>query len=56
MINAINQSDGLDGLAGDESLFSLGVIALLAVPAQRAGANGSVAFTISVAVIGGLLR
>lgn len=30
MINAINHSDGLDGLAGGESLISLGVIAYLA--------------------------
>lgn len=30
MINAINHSDGLDGLAGGESLISMGVIAYLA--------------------------
>ena len=34
MINAINHSDGLDGLAGGESLFSLGAIALLAILAD----------------------
>lgn len=31
MINAINHSDGLDGLAGGESLISLGVIAYFAL-------------------------
>ena len=32
VINAINHSDGLDGLAGGESLLSLGAIAYLAIP------------------------
>lgn len=50
MINAINHSDGLDGLAGGESLFSLGATALLAVFARDA-----VALTIALTVIGGIL-
>jgi len=51
MINAMNHSDGLDGLAGGESLFSLGAMALLAFFA----ANGQEALTIGFTVIGGIL-
>ena len=50
MINAINHSDGLDGLAGGESLLSLGCIAYLAHNAE-----GPVVMSIAVAIIGGLL-
>lgn len=49
MINAINHSDGLDGLAAGESLLSLGCLVYLA---QLAG-NFSV-LIVAVAVIGGL--
>jgi len=49
MINAINLSDGLDGLAGGESLFSLGAITLLAVLV-----DGAVALMITLTAIGGI--
>ena len=49
MINAINHSDGLDGLAGGESLISLGVIAYLAFTF-----NSELMLIISAAVIGGI--
>lgn len=49
MINAINHSDGLDGLAGGESLLSLGAIAYLAN-----SVGDYVAVLIAVAVIGGV--
>jgi UDP-GlcNAc:undecaprenyl-phosphate GlcNAc-1-phosphate transferase len=49
MINAINLSDGLDGLAGGESLFTLGAITLLAVLVDSV-----VALTITLTVIGGI--
>jgi UDP-GlcNAc:undecaprenyl-phosphate GlcNAc-1-phosphate transferase len=49
MINAINHSDGLDGLAGGESLISLGVIAYLAF-----SFNSELMLVISAAVIGGI--
>ena len=49
LINAINHSDGLDGLAGGESLLSFGCIAYLA---HAAGGNGLV--TIAVATVGGV--
>ncbi len=49
MINAINHSDGLDGLAGGESLFSLGAFALLAFLV-----NDVTALTISLTVVGGI--
>ncbi|MFW2438824.1 MAG: glycosyltransferase family 4 protein [Arenicellales bacterium] len=49
MINAINLSDGLDGLAGGESLFSLGAITFLAILM-----DGVVALTITLTVIGGI--
>ncbi len=51
MINAINHSDGLDGLAGGESLFSLGAIGLLAFFVS----DGEVALTVAFTVIGGIL-
>ena len=51
MINAINHSDGLDGLAGGESLFSLGAIGLLVFFVS----GGEGALTISFTVIGGIL-
>ncbi|TCK18159.1 UDP-GlcNAc:undecaprenyl-phosphate GlcNAc-1-phosphate transferase [Thiogranum longum] len=51
MVNAMNHSDGLDGLAGGESLFTLGAIALLSF----ISADGMQAFTIAVASIGGIL-
>ncbi|VAX13631.1 Undecaprenyl-phosphate alpha-N-acetylglucosaminyl 1-phosphate transferase [hydrothermal vent metagenome] len=51
MINAMNHSDGLDGLAGGESLFSLGAIALLAF----FSVDGMQTLTIAVTVIGGIL-
>ncbi len=51
MINAINHSDGLDGLAGGESMFTLGAIALLAVLVS----GGQEVLTISLTVIGGIL-
>jgi UDP-GlcNAc:undecaprenyl-phosphate GlcNAc-1-phosphate transferase len=50
MVNAINTSDGLDGLAGGESILSLLVIAFLASLAE-----GQVAVFISLAVIGSIL-
>lgn len=51
MINAINHSDGLDGLAGGESLFSLGAISLLTFLVS----GGQVVLTIALTVIGGIL-
>lgn len=50
LINAINTSDGLDGLAGGESLLSLIVIGLLAH-----AAGGEDAIIVAAATIGGLL-
>lgn len=49
MINAINHSDGLDGLAGGESLISLGVIAYLAF-----NFNSDLMLIIAAASIGGI--
>lgn len=49
MINAINHSDGLDGLAGGESLMSLGGILFLA-----SQASGYETMVMSVAVMGGV--
>ncbi len=49
MINAINHSDGLDGLAGGESLISLGVIAYLAFVF-----DSELMLVISAATIGGI--
>ncbi|MGA7800859.1 MAG: MraY family glycosyltransferase, partial [Gammaproteobacteria bacterium] len=49
LINAINHSDGLDGLAGGESLLSFGCIAYLAY-----AAGGLDLVTIAVATIGGV--
>lgn len=49
MINAINHSDGLDGLAGGESLISLGVITYLAYIF-----SSDVMLVISAATIGGI--
>lgn len=50
VINAVNHSDGLDGLAGGESLLSLGGMALLAY-----WSGDPTALLISMAVLGGLL-
>lgn len=50
MINAVNLSDGLDGLAGGESLLCLGSMALIA-----ALAGGTDAVIIAFTVIGGIL-
>lgn len=49
MINALNHSDGLDGLAGGESLISLGVIAYLAFIF-----NSDLMLIVSAATIGGI--
>lgn len=49
VINAINHSDGLDGLAGGESLLSFGCIAYLAY-----ATDGMVLVTIAVATVGGI--
>lgn len=49
VINAINHSDGLDGLAGGESILSLGCLLYLAFMAHSAGV-----ITITAAVIGGI--
>jgi len=49
MINAINHSDGLDGLAGGESLISLGVITYLAFIF-----DSELMLIISAAAIGGI--
>lgn len=49
MINAINHSDGLDGLAGGESLISLAGILFLA-----SQASGFMTMVMSVAVMGGV--
>ncbi|VAW50101.1 Undecaprenyl-phosphate alpha-N-acetylglucosaminyl 1-phosphate transferase [hydrothermal vent metagenome] len=49
MINAINHSDGLDGLAGGESLISLSVITYLAFIF-----DSSLMLVISAATIGGI--
>jgi len=48
--NAINLSDGLDGLAGGTSLITISIIALLAFDAQ-----GSMVVLISMAVAGSIL-
>ena len=50
MINAVNHSDGLDGLAGGESLLSLIIIAFLA-----STVDGAVTLIICAATIGGIL-
>jgi UDP-GlcNAc:undecaprenyl-phosphate GlcNAc-1-phosphate transferase len=50
VINALNHSDGLDGLAGGEALLSLGGIVFLAYQA-----NSGLATIISLASMGGLL-
>ena len=50
-MNAINHSDGLDGLAGGESMLSLIVLAFLAF----VGDNGTVAVVIACATMGGVL-
>jgi len=49
MVNAINHSDGLDGLAGGESLISLSVIAYLALLF-----NSALMLVICAATIGGI--
>jgi UDP-GlcNAc:undecaprenyl-phosphate GlcNAc-1-phosphate transferase len=49
MINAINHSDGLDGLAGGESMLSLGGIAYLSYLA-----GGTTVTVMALATIGGL--
>jgi UDP-GlcNAc:undecaprenyl-phosphate GlcNAc-1-phosphate transferase len=49
MTNAMNHSDGLDGLAGGEAILSLVAIGFLAFLS-----DGSVAVLIAVAVIGGV--
>jgi len=48
--NAINLSDGLDGLAGGTSLISISIIALLAYDA-----NGNMVMIIAMAVAGSIL-
>jgi len=48
--NAINLSDGLDGLAGGSSLISISIIALLAFDA-----NGHMVVLISMAIAGSIL-
>lgn len=50
VINALNHSDGLDGLAGGEALLSLGGIVFLAYQA-----NSPLAMIITLAAMGGLL-
>ncbi len=50
MTNALNTSDGLDGLAGGEALLSLGAIALLSYLD-----GGTEVAMIAVAVVGGIL-
>ncbi len=50
MTNALNTSDGLDGLAGGEALLSLGAIGLLAYLD-----GGHEVAVIAVAVVGGIL-
>lgn len=50
VINALNHSDGLDGLASGEALLSLAAIIYLAFLAQS-----NVAIILTLAVIGGLL-
>lgn len=50
MINAINHSDGLDGLAGGESLLSFAGIALLLY-----GAGGADGVALALASVGGVL-
>jgi UDP-GlcNAc:undecaprenyl-phosphate GlcNAc-1-phosphate transferase len=54
MINAVNHSDGLDGLASGETLLTLIAIAFLAYIVSDAD-YGGVVVTISFAVIGGIL-
>lgn len=51
VINAINHSDGLDGLAGGEALISLGAIALLAWISP----GNELTITLALAAIGGLV-
>ncbi len=51
MMNAINHSDGLDGLAAGESMLSLIVIAFLAF----VGGDGTIAILIACATMGGVL-
>jgi len=51
VINAINHSDGLDGLAGGETLISLGAIALIAYFAT----DQNLTIVIALAAIGGLV-
>ena len=50
VINAINHSDGLDGLAGGEAMLSLMVVALLAYKAQ-----GMETMLVASAAIGGII-
>jgi UDP-GlcNAc:undecaprenyl-phosphate/decaprenyl-phosphate GlcNAc-1-phosphate transferase len=50
MINAINHSDGLDGLAGGMSVLSLGCMAYLALLP-----NGHYVVAIAIATLGGVL-
>jgi UDP-GlcNAc:undecaprenyl-phosphate GlcNAc-1-phosphate transferase len=51
VINAINHSDGLDGLAGGEVLISLGAIALISWFTP----GGELTITLALAAIGGLV-
>lgn len=50
VINALNHSDGLDGLAAGESLLSIGAMALLCWIA-----GGHVALVVALATMGGIL-
>lgn len=50
MVNALNLSDGLDGLAGGEALISLTAIAFLAYQF-----DGAVVISVAAATIGGIL-
>jgi UDP-GlcNAc:undecaprenyl-phosphate GlcNAc-1-phosphate transferase len=52
MINAVNHSDGLDGLAGGMTLLSLSCIAYLA---SMADTDGSFVVLIALAVLGGVV-
>lgn len=54
MSNAVNTSDGLDGMAGGESMLSLIVIGFLAYIVES-GADGIVACVIATSCIGGTL-
>ena len=51
VINAINHSDGLDGLAGGETLISIGAIALIAYLSP----SNDLTIVIALAAIGGLV-